>query len=164
MAATKVSGQPTATAATTDDYLLIVNDPGGSPTTQKITVGNFSARPTFLATALTSTSWDGDAFSTTAKTLIDLSAVFSVPAGVKAVLVRASVQDSGAGASDCMLILGPTDTANLGMVFNCFPSNDRWNRVSAIVPCDANGDIYYQTIASGASTLDIDMRIHGYWL
>jgi len=36
-------------------------------------------------TPLTSTAWDGgDAFSTTAKTLIDLSAVFGVPAGVKA--------------------------------------------------------------------------------
>ena len=50
----------------------------------------------YLTTPLTSTSWDGDARSTEAATLLDLSSVFSVPAGVKAVLVRLACRDSAA--------------------------------------------------------------------
>ena len=48
----------------------------------------------YLQAPLTSTSWDGDSFSTTAKTLIDLSAVFGVPANVKAIYARVFVNDS----------------------------------------------------------------------
>ena len=48
-------------------------------------------RPVFLTTPLTSTAWDEDSYSTTAKTLIDLSEVFGVPAGVKAVMVKISL-------------------------------------------------------------------------
>lgn len=43
MADTKISALPTATAVTDDDYALIVNDPGGTPATQKITVANFKS-------------------------------------------------------------------------------------------------------------------------
>lgn len=117
-----------------------------------------------LQAPLTSTSWDGDSFSTTAKTKIDLSAVFSAPARIRSVLVAVQVRDSDSAATDCYLILSPNDTANNGMIFQCHAPNDRWARHSATVPCDANGDIYYQTVASGASTLDIFLQIWGYWL
>ena len=53
-----------------------------------------------LTTPLTSTSWDGDSFSTTSKTLIDLSTVFGAPAGIKAVLVQLICKDSGSAASN----------------------------------------------------------------
>ena len=74
-------------------------------------------RPVFLTTPKTSDSWDGDARSTTAKTLIDLSAVFGVPAGVKAVLVGVSMRDSGSAASTggCYLILSPVNTNYVGV-------------------------------------------------
>jgi hypothetical protein len=113
---------------------------------------------------LTSTSWDGDARSTTAKTLIDLGTVFGVPDGVKAVLVRVALQDSGAASSDAYLILGPTNVANVGTPFEAFPANDRWNRTSGIVTCDADGNIYYQTLATGVDTLDVNLQIAGYWI
>lgn len=117
----------------------------------------------FLTTPLTSTSWDGDSFSTTAKTLIDLSAVFGVPAGVKAVLVLVLLQDSAAETSDCRIFLGPSNTAGVGPSVSCLPINDRYNRAMLIVPCDANGDIYYQIVASGTGTMDIFLQIWGYW-
>lgn len=116
----------------------------------------------WLQTALTSTSWDGDAHSTTAKTAIDLSAVFGVPAGVRAVAVRVDLQDSGAAGVDCWLILGPNSTAFQGIAFGCHPANDRWSYQSGVIPCDTNGDMYYQTGASGASTLDVTIQIWGY--
>jgi len=117
-----------------------------------------------LTTPLTSTAWDGDSFSTTAKTLIDLSAVFGVPAGVKAVDVLVAIRDSGSAATWCYFILGPTNTALMGKIANCIPVNDRWGYSSFTVPCDANGDIYYQLGASGAGTMDVIIQIWGYSL
>jgi hypothetical protein len=42
--------------------------------------------------------------------------------------------------------------------------NDRPNREFLIVPCTAGGDLYYQTLASGAGTLDVVIQIWGYWI
>ena len=116
----------------------------------------------YLTAPLTSTSWDGDARSDESKTKIDLSAVFSAPAGIKAVLVYASINDSDSAATDCYLILSPNDTALQGMVINAEPVNDRAGRMCAVVPCDSGGDIYYQVEASGAATADIYLQIWGY--
>ena len=118
-----------------------------------------------LTTPLTSTSWDGDSFSTTAKTKIDLSEVFDVPAGVKAVLVSVIIRDSGSAASDCYLTLSPTSTDTNGIHFDCSGlTNDAFERSNGIIPCDANGDIYYRIGASGTGTLDAYLEIWGYWL
>jgi len=68
-----------------------------------------------LTTPLTSTAWDGNAYSTTAKTLIDLSAVFGAPAGIKAILAFVVVRDSGSATGDTWLILGPTSANWIGM-------------------------------------------------
>jgi hypothetical protein len=120
-----------------------------------------------LTTPLTSTSWDGDAFSTASKTLIDLSAVFGVPAGVKAVLVECAVRDSASSGVTSFqgVILGPTNAANLGRDFACNAMpNDSYARAQGVIPCDANGDVYYQTTASGSGTLDVAIEIWGYWI
>ena len=128
-------------------------------------IGVNPAKWTFLAEPLTSTSWDGDAHSTEAKTLIDLSAVFGVPAGVKAVMFAGCyIRDSASAANDCWLILGPTNTNLVGNAVTCPSVNDRPGRFNFIVPCDANGDIYYQCAASGVGTLDIFLQIWGYYL
>ena len=42
--------------------------------------------------------------------------------------------------------------------------NDSWSESHMIVPCDANGDIYYQIAASVANTMDIHIQVWGYWL
>jgi hypothetical protein len=118
---------------------------------------------TFLTSPLTSTSFDGDSFSTTAKTLIDLSAVFSTPASIKAVLVGCNVRDSGSAGTYSYLILSPNNTAGSGLVFGAESAvNDRYRFSIGIIPCDANGDVFYQIAASGASTLDIIIEIWGY--
>lgn len=117
-----------------------------------------------LTTSLTSTSWDGDSYSTTAKTLIDLSAVFGAPAGIKAVLFRVLVRDSGASTTDCWINLGLTNVSATGVGLRCMPANDRWSEGTVVVPCDANGDIYYQIGASGASTMDVYLQVWGYWI
>ena len=122
-------------------------------------------RPVFLTTPLTSTSWDGDAFSTVAKTLIDLSTVFGVPAGVKAVLVTTAIRDSGSAAGDCTFTLSPNDGSLNGPKIGCSGlANDAFAYSTFIVPCDSNGDIYYQIVASGSGTMDVYLQIWGYWL
>jgi len=123
-------------------------------------------RPVFLTTPKTSTSWDGDAFSTTGKTKIDLSDVFGVPAGVKAVMVRMAARDSGSSAGYCQLGLSPNSTAGSVAVQAYLQgvANDVYVSVNGVVPCDANGDIYYQITASGTGTLDAIIEIWGYWL
>ena len=118
----------------------------------------------FLTTPLTSTSWDGDARSTTDKTLIDLSAVFGVPAGVKAVLVNIALRDSGSAANECNISLSPSSGAG-GMTARCSGiANDKFVNACLTVPCDTNGDIYYEITASGTGTMDVYLQIYGYWL
>ena len=118
-----------------------------------------------LTTPLTSTSWDGDSFSTTAKTKIDLGAVFGVPAGVKAVLVKVSLRDSGSAATSCLFQLsGISSGTNYSLTAQASPINDRYAYFNGIVPCDANGDIYYMATASDSGTMDIYLEIWGYWL
>lgn len=123
-------------------------------------------QPTFLTTPLSSTSWDGDAKSTTAKTLLDLSAVFGAPAGIKAALVYSQIRDSASAGNFYYLILSPSGTAGVGPHVNIAYSgkNDQWSYYTCEVPCTAGGDIYYQIAASGSGTMDVYIYIWGYWL
>lgn len=122
-------------------------------------------RPTWLTTPLTSVAWDGDSYSTTAKTLIDMSAVFGVPANIKSVYIKTVTRDSGSAAGDLALILGPTNAAGVGLFNRCSgKTNDALEEEAMIVPCDANGDIYYQIIASGAGNMDVWIQVWAYWL
>ena len=119
-----------------------------------------------LTTPLTSTSWDGDSFSTTSKTLIDLSTVFGVPAGIKGIFVRLVARDSGSASGYCQLSLSPNATADsaAAQAYLQGVPNDVYVSVNGIIPCDVNGDVYYQIVASGTGTLDAFIEIWGYWL
>jgi hypothetical protein len=118
-----------------------------------------------LVTPLTSTSWDGDGYSTTAKTLIDLSSVFGAPAGIKAILIYIQVRDSASSGGNYYMFVSPNNSAGAGMAINtAYAPNDTWNSASMTVPCDANGDVYYQIAASGANTFDVLFQIFGYWI
>jgi hypothetical protein len=123
-------------------------------------------KPVFLETALTSATWDGDSYSTAAKTLIDLSAEFGVPAGVKAVKVRLWARDSGSLANNVYFAISPNDTS--GSFVEALRlwgvSDDLYREICLDCPCDANGDIYYQCAASGAGTLDVNIQIWGYYV
>jgi hypothetical protein len=75
-------------------------------------------QPVFLSSPLTSTSWDGDSFSTTAKTLIDLSAVFSAPAGIKAISVFVRLNDSASASANYWMVCRPLIPLMLVYFFN----------------------------------------------
>ena len=129
---------------------------------RKLQITGFQ-RPTWLTAPLTSTSWDGDSHSTTARTLIDLSAVFGTPANIKAVLVHISINDSGSAGGDHWFGLSPA-AAGISIDWTCPPVNDAAGRYAGLVPCNGDGDIYYQIDASGANTMDVWLQIWAYWL
>ena len=118
-----------------------------------------------LITPLTSTDFDGDAFSTTAKTKIDLSVKFSVPANVKAVDVYIRTKGSVSSTSIFNFGVSPNDTADSYHVLTKLeglPDNKYFPK-QGICPCDANGDMYYQAyVPSG--TMNVIMEIKGYWI
>lgn len=118
----------------------------------------------YLTTPLTSTDFDGDSFSTASKTLIDLSDKFSVPAGVTAILATLQARDEASASSNCYFALAPNNTDGQWalMVKPYNRVNDTYEIESGVVPCDSNGDVYYQTVASGSGTLDVIMEIWGY--
>ena len=146
------------------DYLGITAKAADSDKLDGLNSTDFG-RPVFLTTPLTSTAWDGDAYSTTSKTKIDLSSVFGVPAGVKAVLVKVALRDS-ASASGLYYIQfsGVSSGTGYSLTVPAIPVNDRYGYGQGIVPCNANGDIYYQLTASGTNTMDVYLEIWGYWL
>lgn len=119
-----------------------------------------------LTTPLTSTAWDGASFSSTAKTKIDLSAEFGVPAGVSAIYVFIQAKDSDSANSNCFFGLSPNDiTGSYPISCKAYGlPNDKYVHDSGIVPCDENGDVYYQIKASGTDTLDVLLEIYGYWV
>jgi hypothetical protein len=117
-----------------------------------------------LDAPLTSTEWDGDPYSTTSKTLIDLSVKFGAPAGIRAVLMRTAIRDSGSAANECVLFLAPNNTSLSGLATDCTGlPNDTYKRDTMIVPC-TGGDIYYQITASGTGTMDVSLQIWGYFI
>ena len=108
-----------------------------------------------LTTALTSTSWDGDAKTTGNNGTIDLSSVFGAPAGIKAVLVRFLIK----GAVDITGWLGPS-SGNSVVVARTNIADKAWNAES-ICPCDANGDIWFNTTGN---LTEVHIIIWGYWI
>lgn len=118
-----------------------------------------------LATPLTSTSWDGDAHSDTSATLIDLSAVFGAPAGIKAVKLRVLVRDSVTVHTDATVRMDFSNVGTGTWTHALWPiGGDFWDEKEITVPCNANGDIYYDINASGASTFDVHIQVLGYYI
>jgi len=163
MANKKITDLTELTEAASNDYLEIVDTSANA--SKKISRENLTGWH-FLTTPLTSTSWDGDSYSTTAKTLIDLSEVFGVPARAKGILVRLAARDSGSSAGYCHFSLSPNaiDKSVAVQAYLHGVPNDVYVSVNGVVPCDANGDVYYQIAASGTGTLDAIIEIWGYWL
>lgn len=117
-----------------------------------------------LTTPLTSASWDGDSYTTSGASLMDLSVVFGVPAGIKAVLLQCAVKDSAAwGNGSYYISFGPSATYYYAGSSRCF-GGDIVNDQNMIIPCNSNGDIYYLINASGTSTLDVWLRVFGYFI
>jgi hypothetical protein len=112
-----------------------------------------------LTTPLTSTSWDGDSFSTTNKTKIDLSAVFGVPAGIKAALIFFRAKWTSASTSSFMYVrpIGATRYTDIA-----YAHDTSYQTSNATVPCDENGD--FEFVVGGANATEVICEIWGYWL
>ena len=95
------------------------------------------SRTVALTTRLGSANWNDDAKTSGDDGVLDLSAVFGVPANVRAVHVRLMIAD-GTPSMECRM--GPSngewDLAQHTQVAN------RRVQVAGLVPCDANGDIF----------------------
>jgi len=121
-----------------------------------------------LATPWTHTSWDGDAKSDVlTATLLDMSTFTGAPADtshIKAYLLRLVTRDSAPwGTANLHLSLGPSQSPFYQMV-SCRPTGgDIWAETTPTVPCDANGDLWYQIDASGTLTLDAYIIVWGYF-
>ena len=90
--------------------------------------------------------------------------MFGAPAGIKAALFRVAIRDSASETSDSVLFLSPTNVDLSGPALDCHTVNDRFSRAELVVPCDNDGDVYYQISASGAGTFDVSLQIWGYWI
>ena len=110
-----------------------------------------------LTTPLTSTSWDGDTKSPSDRAIVDLSTVFGVPAGVKAVLMTIQTQ---CDTVNDYIRFGPNSTYNYVLACRT-QSPNVINQVTGIVPCDSNGDVY--CYPSGTIE-NVQVYIWGYWL
>ena len=110
-----------------------------------------------LTAPLTSTSWDGDNKTTSDRAIVDLSAVFGVPAGVKAVMMTIQTQ---ADAENDYIRFGPNSTYNHALTCRTAVAG-QIAHASGIVPCDANGDVYCYT---SGTVEGVQVRIWGYWL
>lgn len=111
----------------------------------------------FLTTQLTSTSWNGDSKTNANNGVIDLSAVFGVPAGVKAVLCGVTCYSATGGIA---LILKPDSDAASAPPINLHTTANTYRGQSAWVPCDANGDIYFGS--DSPTGAQVWMEIWGY--
>ena len=119
---------------------------------------------TYLTTPLTSTAWDGDPYSTNATSIeIDLSTVFGVPEGVKAVLMRVVARDSATWGTNTLRVqFGPTDASYYELPV--YPAGgDVYAVNTGVLPC-SNGNIWYRITASGSGTMDVWIEIWGYYL
>jgi hypothetical protein len=120
-----------------------------------------------LSSPLTSTSWDGDSYSSNPSGTpikIDLSTVFGVPANVKGIKVSSAIRDSASATTECYFVLGPDTTTANRPHFRCSGlTNDKFAAASFDVVCDANGDVYYTVVASGTNTMDVYLAIWGYY-
>ena len=94
-----------------------------------------------LRSPLTHTSFDGDSFSDvgTSTKIENSSWSDTIPTGAVALLMEHVVLDG----------------------FH-FMDDDTWKIISQVIPC-TNGDVYYQCESTGAATLDVILKVWGWW-
>lgn len=113
----------------------------------------------FLTTQLTSTAWDNDAKTSANNGIIDLSAVFGVPAGVKAVLCGLVVYSTTGGIS---IVIKPDSGASSAPPLSATTVASTFVGDSGWVPCDTNGDVYFSS--SSGTSAQVWIEIWGYAL
>jgi hypothetical protein len=141
------------TSAAAGDGTVLTADGSGGAAWEAIPAAVLAFTP--LTTPLTSTSWDGDTKTSANDGTLDLSVVFSAPAGIKAVLLGVEAVHN---AGNDLLQIGPANN-QWAMQLRTLVINVATHD-NGIVPCDANGDICIKV----TGTVLTDIKIWGYWL
>ncbi len=118
-----------------------------------------------------STDWNGDTKSGANNGVVDLSAAFGLPAGIRGVFISFNVTTSDADNDEHVVgffidadhipggsAWGGADGVFVQMV------NGKFRSAHGFVPCDPNGDIYFYTSAASGDNLNIWVVITGYLL
>lgn len=111
---------------------------------------------TFTPGYYTSTSWDGDA-KNGADGIIDLSAEFGLPAGIRAVVVQLQVRDETAGVYASLKKEAGQAISNVQVQTNVA---NYYSSSGGVVECDSNGDIYF---GQSDEVDKVIIVISGYW-
>ena len=111
----------------------------------------------------TSTSWDGDAFSTGTGT-INWNTVFGVPPQAKMVFLRLLIKDeaSTGGIYYFQLKAKSGGTEYPLTAYAARGVNDELSSANGWVPIAQNGTSYYNIVASSASAMDIRIWVTAY--
>jgi hypothetical protein len=147
-----------------DEYLVLDAD---GPTLKTVTYQN-AGHFVPLPEPLTNTAFDGDSFSAVAAhtKIENTSWSTAIPADAKAVAISIIARDSAsAGAAGYHFKLFATSSAT-NPALTCYLGgipNDCYATIAGTIPC-TNGDLWYECNASGANTLDIWLRVTGYWI
>ncbi len=120
----------------------------------------YAYRP--LTTKATSTSFNGDNFGPTDDQTIDLSASFSLPAGIKAINASLIISSNSGTTSD-EVWLGPSTSPGDNQLSCRAMNGTNQQYISGIVNCDSNGDVYL-TILNAATTVRVWIEIWGYFI
>jgi len=98
-------------------------------------------------------------------TLWVLSNDLTVPPNVKAVVLEVRMRDSGAGAADANVrFIPPTLATGHETIIRAMPANDRWNSLQAIMELDATNRMNIVVAATGAGTVEYELRLVGWIL
>jgi hypothetical protein len=113
------------------------------------------------------TGFSGDSFSDASNQTINLEAVSDgmIPKGAKAIMCRLQARDSDTATGTPYVQLMGEDLNIPSLEADCqfadaAGRDDVYSRVNGIVPCKADGDINYYTLASGSSTLDVFISVY----
>lgn len=178
-----ISGTPTADDIRADGDLAITGgvyagSASGEPTNGNIHyTGNLVSRPSTTdfnvwalhmnSSPVTHSSYTGTAKSDTSGAEITRASwSVTLPEGVKALLIDVTVRDSGSSGSTDLYAGVGNATANWYMcaVRPNGITNDAVVSQCGIAVCDSNGSIWFSCNASGASTMDVWIRLMGYWI
>ena len=122
-----------------------------------------------LTSPLTSTSWNGNAYSdVSTPTEINLYDVFGVPKGARAIVVSMIARDSVAAVTVGLYFrIGPTSTYCNAIIVRPI-GDDVLTENAGICPVSLDSDgkprVFYTINASGTGTMDCWLRIWGYFL
>lgn len=114
---------------------------------------------TILAAPLTSGSYDGNDTISASTVSIDTSAVFGVPAGARALLLRV-VATWAAAAAASQLSVRPKAASHATATIRAHTTSAQ--DMTVIVPCNSDGDI--DVIVANASATNVTIQVWGYWL